>query len=381
MPQLESRHSFKLGLPRMHNEPGEKRDFLPDFVQRAVERGFHPVLEHGYGSGMGFTEDDYLRLAPSIIFSDHATTFQQDYVLVLRCPNDAELRQMHRGARLISMLHYPTRPQRVRLLRSLGIEGLSLDSVKDDTGRRVVENLRAVAWNGTEVAFKVLRNTYPSPGFESPERPPIRVALMGAGAVGTQVVQAAVRYGDLAYWKEQLSRQTPGVMLTVVDVDITRNEEAMREILSRTDMLIDATQRPDTSVPVIPNAWLTEMPLNAVLLDLSVDPYDCSVQPPEVKGIEGIPQGNLDQYIFAPDDPAYRLLPPCVDTTNRRYAVSCYSWPGIYPKECMTIYGHQITPILRMIAESGGIQNIHPQGTFFHRAISRAMLSRWSART
>ena len=29
-------------------------------------------------------------------------------------------------------------------------------------------------------------------------------------------------------------------------------------------------------------------------LDLSVDPYDFSTTPPEVKGIEGIPEGNFD---------------------------------------------------------------------------------------
>jgi len=96
------------------------------------------------------------------------------------------------------MLHYPTRPDRVEFLRSLKVEAISLDSVKDDNGRRLVENLRAVAWNGVEVAFQVLRSIYPSPGFESPDRDPIRVTLLGSGAVGMQVAQAAVRYGDEA---------------------------------------------------------------------------------------------------------------------------------------------------------------------------------------
>jgi alanine dehydrogenase len=51
-----------------------------------------------------------------------------------------------------------------------------------------------------------------------------------------------------------------------------------------------------------------------VILDLSVDPYDFTVSPPEVKGIEGIPEGNLDQYIFAPDDPAYARIDPRIQT-------------------------------------------------------------------
>ena len=40
------------------------------------------------------------------------------------------------------MLHYPTRPQRVAYLKSLGIEAISLDSLKDENGRRLIQNLR-----------------------------------------------------------------------------------------------------------------------------------------------------------------------------------------------------------------------------------------------
>jgi alanine dehydrogenase len=119
------------------------------------------------------------------------------------------------------------------------------------------------------------------------------------------------------------------------------------------------------------------MPSHAVLLDLSVDPYDCDGNELIVKGIEGIPQGNLDQYIFRPDDPAYEHVPECVQAKNRRFTVSCYSWPGIHPVECMRVYGRQLRPLLRTLIEKGGTQNIEARGRFFERALSRAMLSRW----
>lgn len=102
---------------------------------------------------------------------------------------------MRPGACLVSMLHYPTRPKRVEFLRSREIEGVSLDSLKDDLGHRLVENLRAVAWNGVETAFKVLSQIYPPPGIEDVNRNPIKVTVMGAGAVGMFAIQAGVRYG------------------------------------------------------------------------------------------------------------------------------------------------------------------------------------------
>ncbi|NJC97920.1 MAG: alanine dehydrogenase [Anaerolineales bacterium] len=370
--------TITIGMARMHAEFGERRDFLPGFAARLIRRGAKVILEHGYGSGMGFTEEDYRTAAPDVQFAAHEEIYKQDYVLVLRCPTEQELKQLKPGATLMSMLHYPTRPQRVQLLRSLGVEGISLDSLKDDNGRRLVENLKSVAWNGLEVGFQVLRRTYPAPGMEGRDRDPIRATIMGVGAVGGHAVQAASRYGDLQLWQFLATHDVPGVQVTAIDYDVVRDEKTMREILSRTDILVDATQRPDPSKYVIPNDWLGWIPEHAVLVDLSVDPYNFDIDPPEVKGIEGIPQGNLDQYVFAPTDPAYERIPASVSTKNRRHVVSCYSWPGIHPKECMELYGNQLRPIMRMLIEKGGVKNIRPKGFYFERAIARAMLSNWA---
>lgn len=371
-------NTINIGMARMHVEFGERRDFLPSFVARLTRRGAKVILEHGFGSGMGFTQEDYLAAAPDLRFASHEEIFNQDYVMVLRCPVENELKQLKKDATLISMLHYPTRPQRVELLRSLGVEGISLDSLKDDNGRRLVENLKSVAWNGLEVGFQVLRRTFPAPGMEGKDRKPIQATVLGVGAVGGHAVQAASRYGDLNLWSHLAKLGVPGVHVNAVDYDVVNQEDAMREILSRTDILVDATQRPDTSRYVIPNEWIGLMPEHAVLVDLSVDPYNLETNPPEVKGIEGIPQGNLDQFVFAPNDPAYEKIPASVSTKNRRHVVSCYSWPGIHPKGCMDLYGNQLRPIMRMLIERGGVQNIRPKGFYFERAIARAMLSNWT---
>jgi len=214
--------------------------------------------------------------------------------------------------------------------------------------------------------------------MEGKDRNPIHATILGVGAVGVHAVQAASRYGDMQLWQLLAKRGIPGVQVTAIDYDVVNNEKTMHEILHRTDILIDATQRPDTSKVVIPNEWVGWMPEHAVLVDLSVDPYNFEVDPPEVKGIEGIPQGNLDQYVFPPNDPAYERVPAFVSSKNRRHVVSCYSWPGIHPKECMDLYGNQLRPILRMLIEKGGVQNIRPRGFYFERAIARAMLSRWT---
>ena len=150
-----------IGFPRMYAEYGERRDFLPNFIQRLIKLGADVSLEYGYGSGMGLTEDTYLQNAPGVKFVSREEAYKQSIVLILRYPEENDVKLLSPGANLISMLHYPTRPQRVEFLQSLGIDAISIDSLTDDTGRRLVENLQSVAWNGLEVAFDILEKSWP----------------------------------------------------------------------------------------------------------------------------------------------------------------------------------------------------------------------------
>lgn len=365
-----------LGLGKIHAEPGEIRAFLPVFVSKMSRFFDQVILEEGYGGSLGLDPEIYTR-AKNVTFDGVREVYEQDFVLVLRYPPQEFIDQMHKGGCLISMCHFPTRPKRREYLKSRGLEAISLDSIVDDNGQRLVENLSAVAWNGCEIAFKVLEEIWPEPGLDSPIRKPLNVTIMGSGGVGLQAVQAAIRYGDLQRWKAYAERNVPGNIIRVIDYDLTSHQQHIITILETTHLLIDATQRQNPSHIIVPNKFIERMPADAVLLDLSVDPYDFHSRPYEVKGIEGIPQGNLDQYIFSPEDPAWDQLPSQIETTHRRWAVSCYSWPGIHPRACMLRYGNQLSPLLRRLVSAGGVEGINPGGQYHDRALARAMLRFW----
>jgi len=365
-----------LGLPRMHMEAGERRDFLPEFVVAADRAGAGEiVLEHGYGAGMGFGQDAYVAASPKVRFADYDEVLASDIVTVIRCPEEAALRSMRPEALLVTMLHYPTRPHRTRLVADLGLRAISLDGVVDDLGRRQVEYLEAVGWNGVRLAFLEIARMHPH--FAHPSRRPLRVTCLGAGAVGAHAIRAATRYGDPELRAELAANDVPGVEVTVVDFDLTRHEDYLLGRLEVTDLLIDATQRLDATRPIVPNPWIAALPADAVILDLAVDPYDSSVDPPLTKGIEGVPHGNLDRYVFPVDDAAWDELDHGIDTRQRRLALSCYAWPGIEPVDCMRVYGRQIEPVLgvvlRVPPERLDVDSDDPR----ERAVAHAELGRW----
>jgi alanine dehydrogenase len=354
-----------LGLPRMHKEAGERRDFLPDIVRAVADLDVQVVVEHGAGSAMGYTDADYLAAGPAVTIGSNGEAFGQDIVLTLRAPSRLDV--VRRGAVLVSMLHFPTRPKRVARLLELGLDAISLDLLTDDLGGRLVVDGRDVAWNGLEAAFDVLEREW--------TRPPITVTILGAGAIGKDAVEAATKYGSL----ERAARMSrlPGVEVTTIGRNLTGNAGYMKERFATTDVLVDATQRRRPSRPVVPNAWLAYLPEHAVVCDLVVDPYLLHESPPTVRGIEGIPQGDLDRWAFAPDDPAWDDVPHAVDRTNRRWVVSCYSWPGVHPHECMELYGGQLAPLLRALLRAGGARGLTADGEFHERALWRASLRTW----
>jgi alanine dehydrogenase len=369
---------LSVGLPRMHKEAGERRDFLPELIRWLDRREVGEiVLEDRYGQGMGIAPRAYLEASVRARFGSYTECMDADVVVVVRCPNHDGLRLLHEGAVLVSMLHLPTRPERARLLVELGVHGVSLDSIVDERGRRTVQNLEAVAWTGVREAFRQIQARHPY--FDHPSRRPLHVTCLGSGAVGGHAIHAATRYGDASLREALASGNVPGVEVTVADHDLTWHEGYMLERLERTDLVIDATHRVDPSRPVVPNAWLAALPEDAVLLDLSADPYALDDVPPVTKGIEGVPQGDLDRWVFPADHPAWDELDPRIDVTNRRLALSCYSWPGLDPVESMRSYGAQLEPVLRVILEMAPGTWDPDSADHEERAVARAEVSRWMA--
>jgi len=364
-----------IGFPIMREEIGETRAFLPDFIQYLTKIGYEVFIEEGYGGGLKLSFNYYKQKNRLVHCMDRRGTFQQDYVLILRSPHDDELTWIGRDTCLISMLHFPTRSLRRKRMQELGIRAISLDAIVNDLGIRLVENMKAVGWNGMEHTFNEFDKKYPN--LVRLDNRPWYVLILGSGMVGQHAMDAATKFGCHKRNKLHIESGGAGVLVRVIGRNICSNEDVITNLLKETDILVDATQREDSSKPIIYNKWLAFLPKEAIILDLAVDPYELDAEPLVVKGIEGIPQGNLDQYIFEADDVKWdQTVPAEIPSFNRRKTISCYSWPGLNPKTCMRHYAQQLQPLMRVLLRRN-YDTLSLNGSYHERALYRARLDRY----
>lgn len=330
------------GFAEINKENKEVRSFLPTFFGALKEADIEIYLENEYGIKMGFSEDDYLKENENINFIKRELIFSKDVVIVLRTPEENDLRKMKSGSILISMLHYITRESRNQLLKTLGIKSFSMDSMMDDDHRRVVVNNYETAFNGAQNALRKLNENL----VDKKLNRPINIVVIGMGEIGVTVAKAFKDLSNKEYYK---IKEYGGLKVTLLTRSITGNAKLFRDELTTADILVDASSRRDTSKYIVTNQEIMALPPHSVILDITADPYDFDKEPKQVKAIEGIPTGTLDQLVFEIDDSAYDDIESYISTVNRRPVVSCNAWPGVNALESIKLYGRQLLPIIDVL--------------------------------
>lgn len=358
-----------MGFPRMHKEAGEKRDFLPEFFSGLSDYDVDIYLEEGYGNKLGYTSEDYIKCNEGIRFTSAADVYMKDLVVILRCPETEEINLMKEGSILISMLHYETRETRNRLLSEKGINCFSMDAMCNDENERIMVNYKGTSRAGSRIAFEELKGRTNS--FSDIDGKIINISIIGLGAVAANSAKAFEELSDREFLDEKNGK---GVIIHMLPRTITKNNEYLKKVLEVSDILVDASKRPDPSKVIVANKLIQYLPEHSVILDLTADPYNDKILPMQVKGIEGIPTGTLDKYVIETDDRFYDTIPGAVLSDNRRLVISCNAWPGVDAKDCMLLYGKQLLPLLDVLLNKD-IRNLDAGSkNMYERSLVRSSL-------
>jgi alanine dehydrogenase len=361
-----------IGLPTMHKEKSEVRAFLPSFAEALSQYDVDVFIEADYGQKMGYTPQDYVNENSRVTVASHEDVYQKDLVIVLKAPNLDEIDLMKKGAGLMSMLHYESRPALREKMLEKEIHCFSMDAIADDFNQRLVVSYEQTAWGGISTAIDEMEKRRND--FYAFHRGPYQIAIFGMGNLGLNAGKMCFEYFKDKFEKRNLQEMISGVVVSYIGKDSLKNKNDFRSLLTNVDLLIDATKRADFTKCAITNDLIGCLKDEAVILDLTADPYDDTSEPLQGKAFEGIPYGTLDKFVFETDAIEYDLIPSSVATAFRRVVVSCNAWPGVVPEKSMKIYEEKLAPFVAVLMDRAFFVSEKSQNPF-EKALAKSALS------
>jgi alanine dehydrogenase len=359
--------SITIGLPKLVAPVGFRRGFCPDFVyDLSTLKGVQILLEHGYGDDLRYKKHQYMRNA-NISFASRNTIFRTSTIILsLTSPTDKDIRKMGACQTLISMLHFPTHPERNELIRRVGLKAISLDSIKDEEGKRMIQDFSRTAQNAITEGFIRLRKNCGDSYWFDRKRDPIMVYLLGFGELGKEAATAAITMGNTQFQKKLVKRKANPFVVVVPTTSIHSRHGYHRSVFNPErvknggvpHILVDVSRRKNLSKPIITESDMRLLPPETVIVDISADRYEGESV---VKAISGIPTGDEKQCVFSVSDRAWRnrkQIPAGYQLAkgNRRTVVSHYAWPNYGSvkerRDNMKRYADQLFPVVQYVAHT-----------------------------
>ncbi|MEN6486012.1 MAG: alanine dehydrogenase [Syntrophobacteraceae bacterium] len=269
-----------IGMPREIKNNEYRVPLTTPGVETLTEAGHRVLIEAGAGVGSGITDEAY-RSAGAEIAPDAAAVFQKaEMILKVKEILPPEYDLLREGQIVFTYIHSAGNPEETQVLLDRKIIGIAYEDILTDDGRSPL--LTPMSEIAGEVG--ILMGAYHmftinggsgillggSTGIE-----PAKVVIFGAGSVGLGAARSALGLG---------------ADTTIMDIDLERlrdvrqrifpqagtlflNEFNVRQLLPRTDLLVNAVKWPPRSDRhILKRDMLKLMKRDALIVDISCDP-------------------------------------------------------------------------------------------------------------
>lgn len=263
---------------------GEMRVALtPAVVRRLVESDHAVWVETGAGDGAMFPDDEYVRAGANISYSAADVMRRCRLAAKISVPEAAELEAAGEGAVLLGFYHMAVADHGlVEHLKKGSITAVGFEGICTADGRRpVLAAVSEIAGQMTlPIAAHLLRSSSGGRGIllgGSPGVAPARVAVLGAGVVGTWSARAAVAAGasvavlDIDPEKlRSIVQHLPNVATIFADGD------SVETAVAEADVLVGAVLVGGSKTPhVVTRKMVESMRPGSVIIDVAIDEGGC----------------------------------------------------------------------------------------------------------
>lgn len=329
---------MNIGIPKERRELELRVGLTPYGVELLTHSGHICYIEKEAGLGAGFTDYHYEKAGGRIVYSGVEVYGRADMVLKAVRPTEEEMDWLREGQIIAGFLHLAAaRRRKIEVLLEKRITAIAYETIREDDGTLpVLRTMSEVAGRmAPQLAATFLQSDQGGRGVllsGVPGIPPARVAVIGAGVLGTNAARTFLGLGADVFVLDhnlerlrELDREFSGRITTMVAYPFN-----IARVARFAEVLVGAILTPGARVPIIvTREMVRSMKRGAVILDFSIDQGGC---------VETGRPTTLRDPVFIEEGVVHFCVP---------------NVPGAVPRTATHAFNNAVWPYLRHIAGVG----------------------------
>jgi alanine dehydrogenase len=264
---------------------GEYRVALtPAGTAELIRRGHTVLVERGAGAGARILDEDFAAAGARIMPDPASVAAEAALVLKVKEPVREESQWLRPGLALFTYLHLAANPDLAKALLMAGVLGIAYETVAAPDGSLPL--LAPMSQIAGRMAPQAAASALQASGGRGvllggvPGVPPAKVAILGAGVVGTNAARIAHGMGaDVIVADRDISKltridQATGGAIRTLAVG---SSQAVSDAVVEADVVVGAVLVPAAAAPrVITEPMVKAMRPGSVIVDVSIDQGGCA---------------------------------------------------------------------------------------------------------
>lgn len=255
----------------------------PASVRELTNLHHQVIVESGLGSGIGFTDQDYIHAGAQIINSAAEVYQRAEMIVKVKEPQPSEFALLHKNQILFTYLHLAPDPAQAEALLKSECIAIAYETVTSPQGDLpLLSPMSQVAGRlSIQAGAHCLEKSQGGSGIllgGVPGVPPGKVVVIGGGVVGTNAIrmamglEAKVTVLDKSLYRlQELDFQFGGRLTTAY-----ASYANIEQFVSDADLVIGAVLIAGEAAPkLVTRAMLARMRPGSVVVDVAIDQGGC----------------------------------------------------------------------------------------------------------
>ncbi|EJL7013786.1 alanine dehydrogenase [Vibrio cholerae] len=272
-----------IGVPKEIKNHEYRVGMIPASVRELVSHGHQVYVETNAGSGIGFSDDDYIAVGASILPTAADVFAKAEMIVKVKEPQTIERAMLKEGQILFTYLHLaPDFPQTEELIKSKAV-CIAYETVTDNMGRLpLLAPMSEVAGRmSIQAGAQTLEKSRGGSGLllgGVPGVAPAKVVVLGGGVVGANAARMAIGLrADVTILDRNIDtlRKLDEEFQGRANV-VYSTADAIEKYVLEADLVIGAVLIPGAAAPkLVTQQHIKRMKPGSAVVDVAIDQGGC----------------------------------------------------------------------------------------------------------